>query len=68
MLKRHKNVVMIMCDSLQWHYMGCYGGKVKTPNFDRLAQRYPGLSFTIERVETLDMDQVKARILEAISK
>lgn len=38
MQKRNKNVVMIMCDSLQWHYMGCYGGKVKTPNFDRLAR------------------------------
>lgn len=32
-------------------------------NLDRLAQRYPGLSFSIERVETLDSQQVHAHIL-----
>jgi len=32
-------------------------------NLDRLAQRYPGLFFSIERVETLDPDQVRAHIL-----
>lgn len=32
-------------------------------NLDRLTQRYPGLSFSIERVETLDPDQVHAHIL-----
>lgn len=31
-------------------------------NLDRLAQRYPGLCFSIERVETLDPDQVRAHI------
>jgi arylsulfatase A-like enzyme len=39
-----KNVVFIMCDSLQWHYMGCYGSTwCKTPNFDRLARE--GVTF-----------------------
>lgn len=37
-------------------------GNRKT-NLDRLAQTYPGLSFIIERVETLDIDQVDAHIL-----
>ncbi|PIE62077.1 MAG: histone acetyltransferase [Desulfobacter postgatei] len=32
-------------------------------NLDRLAQTYPGLSFSIERVDTLDKDQVHAQIL-----
>jgi histone acetyltransferase (RNA polymerase elongator complex component) len=32
-------------------------------NFDRLIQTYPGVSFNIERVETLDIDQVQAHIL-----
>ncbi len=31
-------------------------------NFDRLAQTYPGRSFLIERVETLDIDQVDVHI------
>ncbi len=39
-------------------------GNRKT-NFDRLAQTYPGFSFIIERVETLDIDQVHAHILNA---
>jgi len=37
-------------------------GNRKT-NLDRLAQTYPGVSFIIERVETLDTDQVHAHIL-----
>jgi histone acetyltransferase (RNA polymerase elongator complex component) len=32
-------------------------------NFDRLIQTYPGVSFTIERIDTLDIDQVQAHIL-----
>ena len=32
-------------------------------NLDRLARTYPGCSFIIERVETLDIDQVNAHIL-----
>ncbi|MEN8246466.1 MAG: sulfatase, partial [Thermodesulfobacteriota bacterium] len=34
-----KNVVMIMCDSWQFNYLGCYGNDwIKTPNIDRLAR------------------------------
>lgn len=36
-------------------------------NLDRLAQRYPGLSFSIERAEALDPDQVHARFLNGFS-
>jgi len=37
-------------------------GNRKT-NLDRLAQRYPGCAFSIERVQTLNPDQVHAHIL-----
>jgi arylsulfatase A-like enzyme len=34
-----KNVIVIMCDSLQFNYLGCYGNDwIKTPNFDKLAK------------------------------
>lgn len=33
-----KNVIMIVLDSLQFNYLGCYGNDwIKTPNIDRLA-------------------------------
>jgi len=33
-----KNVILIMADSLQFNYLGCYGNDwIKTPNIDRLA-------------------------------
>jgi arylsulfatase A-like enzyme len=32
------NVVMIICDSWRWDYLGCYGNDwIKTPNLDKLA-------------------------------
>lgn len=38
--KKIKNVVMIMMDTLQFNYLGCYGNTtVKTPNLDRLARK-----------------------------
>jgi arylsulfatase A-like enzyme len=34
-----KNVIVIMFDSLQFNYLGCYGNEwIKTPNMDRLAR------------------------------
>jgi len=34
-----KNVIVVMLDSLQFNYVGCYGNKwIKTPNLDRLAR------------------------------
>ena len=34
-----KNVVLIMLDSLQFNYLGCYGNEwIKTPNIDNLAK------------------------------
>ncbi|WP_300668195.1 sulfatase [Desulfoluna sp.] len=33
-----KNIVLIMLDSLQFNYVGCYGNEwIKTPNLDKLA-------------------------------
>ena len=34
-----KNAIVIMFDSLQFNYIGCYGNSwIKTPNMDRLAR------------------------------
>lgn len=32
------NIVLIICDDLGYGDLGCYGGKLETPNLDRLAQ------------------------------
>lgn len=31
------NVIVIVADSLRADHVGCYGGRAKTPNIDRLA-------------------------------
>ena len=34
-----KNAIVVMFDSLQYNYLGCYGNDwIKTPNMDRLAR------------------------------
>jgi len=38
------NIVLIMADDMGWSDIGCYGGEVRTPNLDRMAQR--GIRFT----------------------
>ena len=38
------NIVLIMVDDMGYSDIGCYGGEVKTPNLDRLAEG--GLRFT----------------------
>jgi arylsulfatase A-like enzyme len=38
------NIVLIMADDMGYSDIGCYGGEVRTPNLDRLAER--GLRFT----------------------
>jgi len=61
-MSQPKNVVYIMLDSLQWHYMGCYGGKVcKTPNFDRLARE--GVTFDNVYSEGLPTIPVRRAIM-----
>lgn len=37
------NIVLIMCDDMGFSDIGCYGGEVRTPNIDRLANE--GLRF-----------------------
>ncbi len=38
------NIVVIMADDMGWSDAGCYGGEIRTPNIDALAER--GLRFT----------------------
>jgi len=38
------NILLIMADDLGFSDIGCYGGEIRTPNLDRLAQK--GLRFT----------------------
>jgi len=39
-MKQQKNVIVIMMDTLQFNYLGCYGNDwIKTPNIDRFAQQ-----------------------------
>lgn len=36
--KQIKNVIVVMCDTLQYNYLGCYGNTwIRTPNYDRFA-------------------------------
>ncbi|MHB1134971.1 MAG: sulfatase [Chloroflexota bacterium] len=47
-----KNVIVVMFDSLQFNYLGCYGNKwIKTPNMDRLARE--GVLFENNYIENL---------------
>jgi len=47
-----KNVIVVMLDSLQLNYLGCYGNKwIKTPNIDRLARE--GVLFENNYIEGL---------------
>jgi arylsulfatase A-like enzyme len=41
---KQPNVILIYLDDLNSYQLGCYGGSVKTPNIDRLADR--GVKFT----------------------
>jgi arylsulfatase len=38
------NIVLIMADDLGWSDLGCYGGEIRTPNIDSLAEA--GMRFT----------------------
>ncbi len=38
------NIVVVMADDLGYSDLGCYGGEIKTPNLDKLADK--GLRFT----------------------
>ncbi|TCD00720.1 arylsulfatase, partial [Pedobacter frigidisoli] len=37
--QKKPNIVLIMADDMGYSDIGCYGGEVKTPNLDQLAQR-----------------------------
>ena len=34
----HPNIILILCDDMGFSDLGCYGGEVKTPNIDFLAE------------------------------
>ena len=38
------NILLIMCDDVGYSDIGCYGGEIKTPNLDKLAEN--GLRYT----------------------
>ena len=39
-MREKKNVIVVMLDTLQFNYLGCYGNtNVKTPNLDRFARQ-----------------------------
>ena len=47
-----QNVIVVMLDSLQFNYLGCYGNTwIKTPNLDRLARE--GVLFENNYIEGL---------------
>jgi arylsulfatase A-like enzyme len=47
-----RNVIVVMLDSLQFNYLGCYGNKwIKTPNLDRLAKE--GILFENNYIDNL---------------
>ena len=43
-IEKQPNIILIMADDMGYSDIGCYGGEVKTPNLDELAQN--GLRFT----------------------
>jgi len=43
-IEKQPNIILIMADDMGYSDIGCYGGEVKTPNLDGLAQN--GLRFT----------------------
>ena len=37
-MREIKNAIVVMCDTMQFNYLGCYGTSwIKTPNIDRFA-------------------------------
>ena len=38
------NIVLILADDMGYSDLGCYGGEIKTPNLDRLAEN--GIRYT----------------------
>ena len=43
-ISQRPNIVLIMADDLGFCDLGCYGGEIRTPNLDQLAQN--GVRFT----------------------
>ncbi len=53
-----KNVILIMLDTLQFNYLGCYGNEnIKTPNIDRFARQ----SVLFENAYTEGLPTIPAR-------
>lgn len=44
MSSKRPNFLIILADDLGFSDVGCYGGEIKTPNIDKLAQN--GVRFT----------------------
>lgn len=48
MASKRPNFLIILADDLGFSDVGCYGGEIRTPNIDKLAQT--GVRFTGERI------------------
>jgi arylsulfatase len=44
MHEKKPNIILILADDMGWSDLGCYGGEIKTPNLDALAEG--GIRFT----------------------
>ena len=42
------NIVLIMADDMGYSDLGCYGGEIKTPHLDRLAEN--GIRYTLSLI------------------
>ena len=42
--ENHPNIILILCDDMGFSDLGCYGGEVRTPNIDFLAEE--GIRFS----------------------
>ena len=43
--ENHPNIILILCDDMGFSDLGCYGGEVRTPNIDFLAEE--GIRFSL---------------------
>lgn len=53
MASKRPNFLIVLADDLGFSDVGCYGGEIRTPNIDRLAQA--GIRFTGRFIRTIGL-------------
>ena len=48
--ENHPNIILILCDDMGFSDLGCYGGEVRTPNIDFLAEVWEHKQFEIDAI------------------